>query len=129
MAEKKSSSKKVKCPRCGALGWIQVKRISGRYYYYCVHYEGKGKRRYCYLGPDIYEYASRTHAREGLVLRGLSDRERVIAYLDAIIMYLERNPLEPELAERLAEKLEQLAKGLREYARKERGKEAEEGAN
>jgi len=110
----REGSKKVFCPRCGAKGWIQSKRIGGREYYYCVHYE-KGKRRYCYLGPKVYDYATRTHLREGLVLRGLYDEERIIDYLDSIISYLERAQLKlkPELAKQIADRLESIVKKLR----------------
>jgi len=127
MAKSKRSAK-IKCPRCGLLGWIQVKKIGNKEYVYVVHYE-KGKRSYCYLGPKAYTYVTRTHLKEGLILRGLADNERAIAYLDALISYLERNPLSPEIAESLTNKLELLARGLREYARRgETKKRANQGA-
>jgi len=107
--------------------YIKRRNVGGRIYLYAVHYLGYKKEggkvrkitRECYLGPeDSYEYVTRTHIREGLVLRGLSDEDRAIEYLDAIIHYLETHSLNPVFAERLASKLEELAKRLREASRR-----------
>jgi len=94
------------CPRCGLpYSYIERRSVGGRVYLYAVHiYKakegGKVKRRVrkCYLGPeDSYEYVSKLHEREGIVLRGLADRERVIKYLDDIIRYIETNGNEETL--------------------------------
>ena len=77
------------------------------------------------MGPvGSYEYVTKTHGREGLILRGLLDDNRVIEYLDALISYLSRPDvrLTRDLALRFADKLERMARRLREYA-----KEKEEG--
>ena len=71
------------------------------------------------MGPvGGYEYVTKTHGREGLVLRGLLDDNRVIEYLDALISYLSRPEvrLTRGLALRFAERLEAMARRLREYA-------------
>lgn len=110
------------CPRCGEpYSYVDVRAAGeSRVYYYAVHYRREsGARRVkkCYLGPSEYEYVTRLHERESLVLRGLVDSDRVIEYLNAIVEYLERNPLEPELAEKLADKFRVLASKLEAYAR------------
>ena len=94
------------CPRCGLpYSYIERRVVGGRVYLYAVHiYKakegGKTKRRVrkCYLGPeDSYEYVSMMHEREGLRLKGLMNRERIIEYLDAIIRYIETNGNEETL--------------------------------
>ena len=58
---------------------------------------GKVRKRVrkCYLGPEgSYEYVTRTHEREGLVFRGAVDRERILAYLDALIGYVSKVELD-----------------------------------
>jgi len=105
--------------------YIKRRNVGGRVYLYAVHYLGykrdpvSGKIRKitkeCYLGPEeSYEYVTRMHNREGLILRGLSDEDRAIEYLDALIRFLETHSLRPEFAKNLASKLEELAKRLRE---------------
>jgi len=111
------------CPRCGQeYSYLERHRKGGRVYVVAVHYEGyvkaegkvKKKVRKCYLGPEgCYDYVSRLHAREGLVLRGASDHERALAYLDALISYLSRVELDRTLAESLAERFIKLAEALR----------------
>ena len=107
------------CPRCGApVSWFERHSRSGRTYLYAVHYLGRerGKKRVrkCYLGPvDDYEYVSRLHFPEGLRLRGLSDPDRALAYLDALINYIRNIELSPSLRQQLAERFERLAKVLR----------------
>jgi len=128
-------SSKGACPRCGRpISWLERVRRGDREYIVAAHYlgyareGGRVKKRVvkCYLGPaSCYEYVSRTHAREGLVFRGLVDEDRVISYLDAIIAYLGREALTPALAAKLAERFERLAGELRRYA--EEGGGAEEG--
>ena len=102
------------CPRCGLpYSYIERRSVGGRVYLYAVHiYKakegGKVKRRVrkCYLGPeDSYEYVSKLHEREGIVLRGLADRQRIIKYLDAIIRYIESNG-DPETLSKIRARLE-----------------------
>ena len=47
------------CPVCGAeIKNIYAKRgANGKIYYYAYHTGG----RQCYLGPDVYDYVTRTH--------------------------------------------------------------------
>ena len=108
------------CPRCGApFKWLERRRIGNRVYYYAVHELRVGGRRYikkCYLGPETYTYVTKLHSREGLELRGLVDRSRVLEYLDAIIGYLQSVELEPVLALELAKRFEEIAKALRRAA-------------
>ena len=101
------------CPRCRQpYSYIERRSVGDRVYLYAVHYHwvaGKRRVRKCYLGPeDHYVYVTRTHAREGLVLRGLVDAERALDYLDALIAYFAENPLDPETAEKLIPKLKKL---------------------
>ena len=102
------------CPRCGLpYSYIERRVVGGRVYLYAVHITkvkegGKVKRRVrkCYLGPeDSYEYVSKLHEREGIVLRGLADRQRIIKYLDAIIRYIESNG-DPETLSKIRARLE-----------------------
>lgn len=113
------------CPRCGApFKWLEKRRIGNRVYYYAVHELRIGGRRYikkCYLGPETYTYVTKLHSREGLELRGLVDRSRVLEYLDAIIGYLQSVELEPVLALELAKRFEEIAKALRKAAGVEHG--------
>ena len=129
----KAKGERPLCPRCGGpISYFKRRRVGDRVYVYAVHYEGydpvkKSKiTRECYLGPeDAYEYVSRLHDREGLTLRGLADRQRILEYLDAIIAYLERNPLDPRLAQGLADRLEKLAERLRSHAEEAEAEEEE----
>lgn len=77
------------CPRCGRpYNWIERKKVGERVYLYAVHVVGEGKNRRrekCYLGPEgNYEYVTRMHAHEGLVLKGLMDADRALEYLTAL---------------------------------------------
>jgi len=63
------------------ISYTESRRVGDRVYIYAVHYVGYSKVdnkvrkrvRKCYLGPEVYEYVSRLHVREGLELRGLRD--------------------------------------------------------
>jgi len=89
------------CPRCHRkISWIEKHRRGDRTYIIAVHYLGSyvknGKRikkiEKCYLGPeDQYEYVSHMHAREGLMLRGIWDRERAIEYMEILAEYIGKN--------------------------------------
>ena len=117
------------CPKCGSpISWVEEARRRDRIYVIAVHYEGysrdsrgkvKVKRRKCYLGPKgEYVYVSRTHYMEGLVLRGLHDRRRILDYLEALASHLAEKSHEiprPTL-KALARKLESLAHKLQEIA-------------
>jgi len=98
------------CPRCGEpISWFERRAVGNRIYVYAVHVttvrEGgrvKRKVRKCYLGPeDSYEYVSKLHKKEGLVLKGLVSSKRAIDYLDALIRYLESVEISRELRESL----------------------------
>lgn len=137
----KKGEKALICPRCGLpISWIERHRKGDRVYLVAVHYlgytrtpDGRIKKRVkkCYLGPeDRYEYVSRLHDREGLVLRGLSvDRlERALEYLDALIAFFSRpealNKARRDQLLGLAERLEKLAQVLRSVAQSEERREA-----
>ena len=74
------------CPRCGRpISWIETRRVANREYVYAIHYS-RGKRDQCYLGPSSgYVYATTTHRREGLVLKGLNDPNRVLEYFEILL--------------------------------------------
>ena len=82
------------CPRCGE-PYSYIERVvrGGRVYYYAVHYEGyvksggkiKKKVRKCYLGPDYYEYVTKTHYNLGITLKGLHDSTRAVSYLNNLL--------------------------------------------
>jgi len=74
----------------------------------------------CYLGPRIYDYVSRLHSHEGLVIKGLSDPERILDYLDAIINYIKELPaLDPGLAKKIKARARKLLQQLNELQEKE----------
>ena len=115
----------VICPRCGEpVSYFSIERKGGREYVYAVHYyreRGKRKKRKCYLGPlGHYEYVTRTHLREGLILKGMHKSERLLEYLKTLARALEhvspekinRRELEyiAETLYRISVKLKQIAK-------------------
>ena len=113
------------CPRCGTpYSYIEKRKVGDKVYYYAVHYyrgpDGKRRVRKCYLGPEVYEYVSRMHLREGLTLRGMIDAGRVLAYLDALINTIPRLELDSSVRRKLAERFRRLAEEL------EKGVEEEE---
>jgi len=102
------------CPRCASrYAYIETHTKGERSYVYAVHREGKGKnakRWKCYLGPSGgYAYVTKTHRREGLMLKGLQDADRAFEYIDALIAYIETTELDENTRIRLAEKFKQLA--------------------
>ena len=102
------------CPRCGGkYAYLEEHAKGDRSYVYAVHREGRGKnakRWKCYLGPtDGYAYVSKTHRKEGLILKGLLDSDRALEYIDALIAYIETVELDENTRIRLAEKFKQLA--------------------
>ena len=81
------------CPRCGRpISSIIVREIYGRRYIYAVHYVeegGKKKKKQCYLGPaDKYVYVTKLHEDVGLELWGAWKVDRVIDYLEEILLML-----------------------------------------
>ena len=72
------------CPRCNEpISWITKKERNGKYYYYAVHYYGRGKRKECYLGPvDGYTYAEKINP---IGLTNANEKERFLNYLHRII--------------------------------------------
>ena len=146
---RRSAEEKPRCPRCGApVSWFekQRKRTSEgveRVYLIAVHYEGlkvvggkkRPKLRKCYLGPvDAYLYVTKTHAREGLILKGLGDEDRALDYLRALIRYFEAKAGieelgDPRFLRRLANSFRELADRLERIAERieEMEREGEEG--
>lgn len=116
MGEKRGKRVKI-CPRCGErYSWLERRRVNDNIYYYAVHeerVEGRRKITKCYLGPEFYTYATRTHLSEGLVLRGLVEENRILDYLEQILKYIEERDFEPERAEEIARRLEETARKLR----------------
>jgi len=108
------------CPRCGLpFSYLERHVVGGRVYFYAVHYYGRdecGRKRVrkCYLGPVFYVYGSKTHEREGLILRGLIDSERILNYLDAIINYFKRSSLDERLKRKVIGKLKEALRILEE---------------
>ena len=116
--------------------YIKRRNVGGRVYLYAVHYLGykkdpSGKIRKitkeCYLGPEeSYEYVTRMHDREGLVLRGLTDHDRAIEYLNALINYI-RSLRSPSLLEHIGRLLieagESLVEASKEYRKEYSGRE------
>ena len=126
------------CPRCGMqYSYIKRKVVGGRVYLYAVHYLGYRKEkgrvrkitRECYLGPeDSYEYVTRMHDREGLVLRGLADHDRVIEYLNAIINYI-KSLRSPSLLEHIGRLLIEAGESLVEASKEYSGREKDQSGN
>ena len=73
------------CPRCGEMGYLEIKTVNERTYYYCRHpINDGGRRRFtkCYLGPKQYRYVEMAN---NLGLSGFIDNERHLRYLTSII--------------------------------------------
>ena len=127
MGRRRKGEPKPICPRCGRpYSYIERKVVNGKTYYYAVHYVIKGGKRTkerCYLGPEYYDYVTKTHTREGLVLEGLVRDDRVISYLTSLITAIQEPSfhLSKELALKFADRLELLAKRLREYGESKEG--------
>jgi hypothetical protein len=80
------------CPKCGGrYNYIEVKKIRNRNYVYAVHVEN-GKRKRCYLGAkDGYVHVSIMHNDIGLTFKGLTDEDRALEYLEALLDYVKDN--------------------------------------
>jgi len=69
------------CPRCGEPGYLRIKAVSKRVYYYARHFSwegGKARERVCYLGPERYVAGE---IFNGLEQAGALDGERFRRYL------------------------------------------------
>jgi hypothetical protein len=80
-------SKKVLCPRCGGLGYLERRRRGGHgehVYIYVVHREGK-KVHKCYLGAEKYDYVERFH---DIGLAGMHDEKRFWRYAEELVSKL-----------------------------------------
>jgi len=116
------------CPKCGGekgpLLWVERKRIGGRVYLYAIHPSSENKSGYtsCYLGPEgEYEYVSRLHAREGLVLRSILDEDRALDYLERLIEHIENKAEEGAIdIERLEKLVSRLAEAVKRTRRASR---------
>ena len=118
------------CPRCGLeYSYVKEKRVGGRVYVYAVHYMGyekvngrvRKRIRECYLGPkEGYKYVSTMHSREGLVLKGLTDPDRIVDYLEVLASHIEELDVRGDRALMLATRLEGIARMLREKAKEAR---------
>jgi hypothetical protein len=118
------------CPRCGKPLWnIEVKRKGKKVYYYGVHREvlpdGRVKFIYHYIGPDRYTYVTKLHTGLGLELKSpiqevVEGRPLIIDYLEDIAKAIEdkmaRTEMSAYTAQQLADRLQELATKLRQYA-------------
>jgi hypothetical protein len=73
------------CPRCGDLGYISVKNVNGKPYYYVRHEVRAGrsrKVRYCYIGPvEGYQHAESIHR---LMLTNILEQDYLMTALAAV---------------------------------------------
>jgi hypothetical protein len=64
------------CPKCGrVIDWVERRVVNGHVYVYAAHVsivDGKKKIEKCYLGPDRYTYATKTHSDMGMELKGMA---------------------------------------------------------
>ena len=72
------------CPRCGEKGTLVKSPKAGRVYYKVRHGK-RGNYWYCYLGPEDYVYATRTH---DLVLHGYPVKNRYLLYLQDLLNHI-----------------------------------------
>jgi hypothetical protein len=111
------------CPRCGRpVNYVERQRRGGRWYYYAAHYEGcdivggrvRKRVRKCYLGPEEYEYVTRTHGDLGVIFRGAINSTRIISYLDELLDNVDYINLNRHTAMEIIDRLERLVKRLKE---------------
>ena len=102
---------KVICPRCGKKGSLVYDKRDDKVYVYVWHYEGKGKRRKCYLGAREYRYVEFLN---NILLRGMHDPLRFVDYAYASIRNLNLTGLEKHDLIVLREKLEKLKEEVEE---------------
>jgi len=64
------------CPKCGrVIDWVERRVRNGHVYVYAAHVSvvnGKRKITKCYLGPERYTYATKTHSDMGIELKGMA---------------------------------------------------------
>jgi hypothetical protein len=79
------------CPKCGrVIDWVERRVVNGHVYIYAAHVSvvnGKRKITKCYLGPERYTYATKTHSDMGMELKGMAyeiDGGRGSRFLDYI---------------------------------------------
>jgi hypothetical protein len=79
------------CPKCGrVIDWVERRVVNGHVYIYAAHVSvvnGKRKITKCYLGPERYTYATKTHSDMGIELKGMAyeiDGGRGSRFLDYI---------------------------------------------
>jgi hypothetical protein len=73
------------CPCRDKPGYVEARRKGGQTYYYFVHYwkqDGKRRIHKCYLGPVRYRYVEPFNE---LGLAGLTDKQRFVRYLRALL--------------------------------------------
>jgi hypothetical protein len=122
---KRSRGELPVCPRCGLpYNYVERNRVGERVYLYAVHFEeavvdGKvrKRRRRCYLGPaGAYEYVSKLHFREGLLLYGLAVEDRAVRYLESLArsIYYMVSRADPATRVSLVDGLERAKKWIEE---------------
>jgi len=86
---------KPTCPICKRpIDWTENRKVGSRTYVYAVHKlekteSGRWRVKRCFLGPkEGYIHGAKTHLGLGMILRGYTDPNRVIDYLNALIDYV-----------------------------------------
>ena len=112
----------VICPKCGQPGrlvkevrkWETKKGVIEKTYYRVYHgYDRKTKRKhYCWLGPDEYDYVTKTHPMR---LMGAINPERIPHYLREIANAIEQEEgkIEEEILLKILEETQNLLNVLR----------------
>jgi hypothetical protein len=81
------------CPRCGEPGYLRLRAVSKRVYYYARHFSwegGKQRERVCYLGPQRYVAGELFN---GLEQAGALDGERFRRYLLRLVSRMSEEDL------------------------------------
>jgi hypothetical protein len=86
---------KPTCPICKRqIDWVENRKVGSRTYVYAVHREfktesGRWRVKRCFLGPkEGFIHGAKTHIGLGMILRGYTDPNRVLDYLNALIDYV-----------------------------------------
>jgi hypothetical protein len=133
------------CPKCGrVIDWVERRVVNGHVYVYAAHVsivDGKKKIEKCYLGPDRYTYATKTHSDMGMELKGMAYEidsgpgSRLLDYINGLASKLgaevEGGALDLEQARQwlkavreAAARLQSLADRLEGYVRQTEAQEA-----
>jgi len=111
------------CPKCGrVIDWVERRVVNGHVYIYAAHVSvvnGKKKITKCYLGPDRYTYATKTHSDMGMELKGMAyeiDGGRGSRFLDYINDLANKLGAEVESGALDLEQARQWLKAVREAA-------------